>query len=89
MKTPNLPHPLTPVVKQGGQMHDDWYLYFSQLTSELQNNISEEGLGLPQQNTANISVLQASPPKPSIIYNSETDTPLIRVKGVYKAIQTM
>lgn len=88
MNVPNLPNPSVVLTESTGHMSDHWYKFFTQLTTQLQQNISQEGLGVPQQSTSNISILQAATPKPSIVYNSDTHEPLISVNGIYKVIQT-
>ena len=88
MNIPNLPHPAIPIATKSGHMSHDWYRFFSQFITESQKNLSEEGLNIPQQTSSQISVLQAGIPLPSIIYNKETNKPLISVNGVYKEIVT-
>lgn len=88
MNVPNLPHIDEPITLNGKNINPQWYRAIEQLFTQLQQNLSEEGLSVPQQSTGNISILQASTPKPSILYNKETHQPLISVNGVYKVIQT-
>lgn len=50
-----------------GKMTPDGAAFFSQLTSELQKNFSEEGLVPPSQSTANVAVIEDAVPAPGTI----------------------
>lgn len=88
MNIPNIPHQSTPLLSDGN-MHPNWYLYFSQLTDQLQQNVSQEGTGIPKQSTANISRIEAANPTPRIIYDSDLDLGKIAINGVFKTIATL
>ena len=45
--------------KSGVNFSPDWNIYFSQLTQQLQNNFSNEGVTMPAQTTANLTNLVA------------------------------
>ena len=88
MNIPNLPHAMTPLVMNGGNIHPDWYKFFMLLTNELQINQSEEGTSIPMQPTSNISMIQANISTPRIIYDSTLNVPKISVNGLFKTITT-
>jgi hypothetical protein len=89
---PNLPpqeQELLRVIKtpQGTQyyMHDSWHTFFSQLITELQNNLSNEGVGVPAQPTASIASLTTSN---RLLVDSTQNLLQINLNGVLKTIQT-
>lgn len=90
MNIPNLPNILLPLThpENKDQMHPTWHLFFSQLLQELQTNLSQQGIHIPQQNTANISTIQAANPVPSFVVNSDTGQPYVSINGVFKQITT-
>lgn len=79
----------SPLVTKEGMMHPDWANYFQQLNTYLSQNISPEGLQTPFQNTANITILNNANSLGKIIYNTDNDTALINLAGVFKTIQVM
>lgn len=93
MNVPNLPGMGTPLTVTDpatghGHIHPDWYKYFTQLTNELQVNMSEEGTSIPQQNTANIAKIQNNIFTPRFIYDEQAQEPKVWVNGVFKTITT-
>ena len=90
MNIPNLPSITVPLIHQENkeQMHPSWHLFFSQLLQELQNNLSQQGINIPQQNSGNISIIQSSKPLPSFVVNSDTGQPYVAINGVFKQITT-
>lgn len=88
MITPNIPHPSTPVLNQDGTMHDVWHRFFSQMTGEMQNNLSEEGFTLPSQDSDSINALNIPKSIGRIIYDKTDGVAKINNNGVYKKILT-
>lgn len=88
MNVPNLPHMMTPLTMPSGHIHPDWYLYFTQLTNEMQTNLSQEGTSIPSQSTNNILKIQNGLQSPKIIYDSDLEVPKISVNGIFKTITT-
>lgn len=88
MNIPNLPHISEAMTADGKQINPSWYLFFQQLVTEMQNNLSQEGVGIPSQPQANITQLQTSLKTPSIIHNADTNKYLLNENGVYKTIVT-
>lgn len=90
MNIPNLPNILLPLINpdKKDQMHPTWHLFFSQLLQELQNNLSQQGINIPNQTTENISKIQNGNPLSSFITNSDTGEPYVSINGVFKKIMT-
>lgn len=88
MNIPNLPSITVPISTNTGHMHPAWHFFFNQLLQEMQNNLSEEGIWLPQQSTENIQKLEASNPTNSILINKDTQEAYIALNGVFKKITT-
>jgi hypothetical protein len=80
MKIPNLID--IPVVGQDGKLTDPWRQILTQLFTELQKNVSNEGFIIPQQPTANITTLSSQQSIGAILYNSDTD----KFEGCFKKI---
>jgi len=89
----NLNHPIIrtieKVVDENGHFTPVWKETLSSLFQQLQKNYSEEGLFVPQQNSANVTRLETSKSKSSFLYNHETDKMLVNINGTYKEIQTV
>lgn len=86
MNIPNMPHISDPITSKGHPINPAWYRFFQQLITEMQNNLSQEGVRIPSQPNQNISKLEASSPSPSIIYNQDEKKYLLPVDGIYKTI---
>jgi len=72
--------------KPSYRMHPAWNLFFRQLQYELQKNLSEESIVLPQQSTSNISLLTNY--TGGIIYDNTLNVGKINLNGVWKTITT-
>lgn len=84
MNIPNLP--LDAIVDQSGKLTDPWKVFFEQLISELQKNVSNEGYILPEQPTSNIALLTDL--KGAIIYDSDNDLAKVNLNGTFRTILT-
>lgn len=88
MNIPNFP--LSAWISKTGEnqyfIHPEVMGVFRQLFIEMQQNLSNEGFSIPQQNTANIAIIGANPAPPigRIIYNSEAHSFVGNVNGVFK-----
>lgn len=90
---PNLPpihqELITPVKTPDGlryQMHASWHQFFSQLNTALQKNISNEGVIVPNQSTANIALLTNK--NFALIADNQLNVAKIILNGVVKTITT-
>lgn len=90
MNVPNPPSIFVPLIDpdKDNHMHPTWHLFFTQLLQEMQNNLSQQGLNIPQQSTDNISKIQSGNPLPSFLVNSDTGEPYVLVNNVFKKITT-
>jgi archaellum component FlaG (FlaF/FlaG flagellin family) len=69
-------------------MHDSWHRFFSQMTSSLQDNVSEEGFVVAAQPKENIDVLNTPKSMGRVIFNSSTNKMSVNNSGTYKEIYT-
>ena len=88
MNIPNIPNISDALTSDGKQMHPAWYNFFQHLITQMQNNLSQEGIGIPSQKQTNINQLQSNLQTPSIIHNADTNKYLLNENGVYKEIVT-
>lgn len=86
MIIPNLPN--AQMVDKNGNMMQVWQLFFSQLITALQNNLSNEGIILPQQPTTNIALLTSAQSIGAVIYDSTLDVAKVNLNGTFKTITT-
>lgn len=86
MKIPNFID--TQVIDKDGRLTPTWKQILSQLFTELQLNLSDEGIIMPQQTTANISQLNISKYIGGLVYNIDTDKAMANIAGTYKNIIT-
>lgn len=63
-------------------MHPEWHHFFSQLTTALQSNFSQEGFIVPNQSTNNINLLTAK--NNTLIVDNLLNVPKIILNGVVK-----
>lgn len=88
MKIPILPTRQNMLVDENGQMNKVWYLFFSQLNQELQQNVSQEGTTIPSQTASDIATIQAANPVSSIISNKKNGDVYLSINGVFEKITT-
>lgn len=86
MNIPNLPHLDDPITDQGHKINAGWYRFLQQLVTEMQNNLSQEGIGVPSQGSSNIAKLQSASPSPSLVYNKDEKKYLLPIDGVYQTV---
>jgi hypothetical protein len=87
MKIPNLEQ--GKICNSDGTPAPAYLNYHAAINTELQNNVSNEGYVVPQQNTANITnIAQKSLAQQSIvlIHDNETDETKLIINGVVKTI---
>jgi hypothetical protein len=85
MITPNVP--TGPIVTKDENPTTEWKMFFSQLVQGMQIALSNEGFQLPSQVTEDIAKLTSSP-NGTLIYDSKTNEPKVRVSGTFKVIET-
>lgn len=81
------------LVDSTGAMTPNWVMFFSQLIDQMQANLSDEGVVIPSQTTANISVIKDHDPAPlngTIIYDSTTNQLKVKLSdGNFHVITTV
>jgi hypothetical protein len=95
MKVPN--YFTTKFVDDQGYLTPEYQVFFQDLITQMQINLSDEGFRIPQQTTATIAQLKSSfnsQPKPNVyfgdlLYDSTTDEAKINIAGTFKVIQVV
>ncbi len=87
MNIPNLP--MGPLTRQDGHATSEYWGVLSQLITELQQNVSNEGYKIPQLPTATIAKLDNEKSKGVLVYDSDTNQLKININGTFKVIQTL
>jgi hypothetical protein len=72
------------IVDKDGNMNDEWYRFFDQLSLALQTNLTPEGFVMPQQSAANILLLTATQSIANILYDSTNDEFKGNIAGTWK-----
>jgi hypothetical protein len=86
MKVPNFED--LPVVDKAGKFTPEWKQILSELFTQMQKNLSDEGLTAPAQSTANIASLTGTEKNGAILYDSDTDQLKVNLNGVIKTVTT-
>jgi phage-related holin len=76
-------------VDENGNLTDTWKMILSQLFSHLQNNLSQEGIKVPQQTTSNIGILDNINSLGALIYDKDTNELKVNINGTFKVIATL
>lgn len=87
----NLPNFInTKLVDENGYLTPEWSNILTQLITELQLNLSNEGYRLPQLKTAQITQLTA-PDKSlgNMVYDLTTNEMKVNINGVWKIVQVV
>lgn len=76
-------------VNEDGMLSAEAHQQFDQLFSELQNNLSNEGFMIPQQDTDTITSLNHDKSKSALLYNQNHNEFNGNVNGTFKTIPTV
>lgn len=76
------------VVDEKGYFTPEWREIMNTLFTQMQNNLSEEGIQLPLQDDTNVGLLNNSKSKARLLYNSDTNKAIVNINGTYKEILT-
>jgi hypothetical protein len=87
MNVPNLPTNVR-VAQADGTIHPDFLLWLTQWVTQTQKNWSQEGLTIPTQTTANMTIL-APMKTAAFLYNKEADKMYVNNAGTFKEIATV
>lgn len=86
MKTPTLN--ITKAANKDGTIHPELHELLSELITQLQNNLSDEGIQVPLQPTSNIILLNTPQSTGRFIYDSTEDLAKVNINGTFKTITT-
>jgi len=75
-------------VDKEGMLTDGAKLFLSQLITQLQNILSPEGIALPKQSAANITVLNTTKSIGNVLFNTDTSEAMVNLTGTFKTITT-
>lgn len=84
--------PVCALVDKNGQMTSQWNIFFNQLLTELQNNISNTGLVIPSQSATMVATLNTPPNQMAngtLIYDTTNNLAKVVINNVIKTIQTV
>lgn len=88
MNVPNFIH--DKFVDENGYLTDGWRLFFNQLINEMNENLSQEGIVMPSQTTANADIIKTDALNGTILYDSTTNELKVRLNdGNFHVIQTV
>ena len=86
MNIPNFQN--TKFVDRSGYLTPEWQLILQQLFQELQKNTSNEGLFIPQQPTATITMLNTAASTGALLYDSTNNLLKVNLAGTFKTVTT-
>lgn len=91
MLIPNYVHDKAVIIEgpDKGKFSSQWQLFMTQLTTQMQNNLSNEGYVVPQQSTTNINAIAGSAQAQNgirLLVDSDTNELKAIVNGVVKTV---
>lgn len=78
----------SPLVDKNGMLTPEWATTFAVLFTEMQNNLSDEGINLPRQPTVNIDQLTGDQSIGAVIYDNDLDVAKVNLAGTWVTIDT-
>ena len=78
----------TKIVNENGELTETWRDVITQLFTQLQLNVSDEGFMIPNQPTANVSALGGTDSNGAMLYDSDKNLFKGNVNGTFKQIIT-
>ena len=87
MNVPTYPH--DQLVNKDGTVNPSWQQWFSQLTTEMQQSLSNNGTKIPQLSTTNINDLSDTKYNGFLFYDSETNELKANINGTIKVVQVV
>jgi hypothetical protein len=76
------------IANPDGTIHQDFHGLLSQLITQLQQNLSNEGYKMPQQNAANIAILNNTKSTGALVYDKDNHVLKVNLNGTFKTITT-
>lgn len=86
MNIPNLIK--TPFVDKDGHLTPTAFGIFTQIISQMQSNLSDEGYKTPQQPTSTIVQLNTTLSNGALLYNKDTHKVMACENGTFKTVTT-
>jgi hypothetical protein len=86
MQIPNVP--TAKLVGKDGFITEEWNAYFSNLSTLLSQNLSDEGYAFPPQSNDNVLQLNTVDSSRRIIYNADIEKMMLNNDGTFKEILT-
>lgn len=80
--------PPSELLDENGQLHHVWHGMFSQLLDQLNTNLTEDGIGIPEKPTARINALAGKVKNGFLVTDSDTNELKIHLNGAFKTITT-
>jgi hypothetical protein len=78
-----------PPVTKDGNWHPAWQQFMTQLITQLQGNLSNEGYKVPQQDQTNITALETPKSTGALLYDSDNHLLKVNINGTWKTVQTL
>lgn len=86
MNVPTYPH--DQLTNKDGTVNPSWQQWFSQLTTEMQRSLSNDGTQIPSLSTDQINNLAATKYNGFLFYDSATNELKVNLNGTIKVVQT-
>lgn len=78
----------TPVVGKDGKLTDQWKNIFMELFTQMQKNISDDGLVAPSRTSSDITAISSTDNSGAILYDQENNLLKANINGEVKTIKT-
>lgn len=84
MMIPNIPN--MPIVEKDGNCSPEWWLFFTQLTTELQLNLSNQGFKLPALTTVEINALDPTIANGNMVLDTTLNQMKVALNGAWRVV---
>lgn len=88
MEVPNIPNDRK-IVDSDGNLTEVWASFFSNLTTQMNDDLSDEGFVLPSLSGSDIAILDVDQNKSRILWNTDTEKAMVNNDGTFKEIVTL
>lgn len=79
----------TQVINKDGFLTDVWKQILTQLFTELQVNLSNEGYIVPKQSSSSVNLLNGVKYTGALVYNEDTNKLMANINGTFVEVQTL
>lgn len=80
--------PTENIMDENGSLHPVWQNFFNILVTQMQKDLSNEGIKAPEQANSNFAKLAGTDKKGAILYDSDNDVLKVNINGTFKTILT-